>query len=325
MPCGDPSQPRATLTAMPTLRVATYNLYLGADLTLVFGVADEADLVERARQVHDEAVGTDFAARAAAVAAILVREGVDVVGLQEVARWQVAEPGRAPEVRCDFLAELTGALEREGAPYDVHAVNPNFGGSAPLPDGRLLGVDGRNVVLVRRGSGVRVLEERCGTFDAVLHVPTGLAGTSFRVPRSCGWVDAELDGARFRFVNTHTEAWDAGVRDAQRDQLLSAVGEPGVPVVLVGDLNAGPAEVGMPAGYVDAWAVAGGPGPGWTCGQAADLANPESALDSRIDYVWVRDAAVTACRVVGDQPSDRTSVAKLWPSDHAGVVAEVLL
>ena len=53
------------------------------------------------------------------------------------------------------------------------------------------------------------------------------------------------------------------------------------------------------------------------------LDNPVSKLDERIDYVFVRDADVRECRVVGDQPEDRTRPGGIWPSDHAGVVARI--
>ena len=45
----------------------------------------------------------------------------------------------------------------------------------------------------------------------------------------------------------------------------------------------------------------------------------------RIDYVWVRGVTVRGCRVVGDQPGDRTTPHRLWPSDHAAVVADLEL
>jgi endonuclease/exonuclease/phosphatase family metal-dependent hydrolase len=184
-------------------------------------------------------------------------------------------------------------------------------------------VEGANVVLVRRAAGIEVTGERVGDLTPTLQVPTGLHDLVLDVARSWGWLDATADGRPFRFVTTHTEAYDEGIRNAQRDALLAAVGDPEVPVMLVGDFNAPPATVGMPASYLDAWLAAGNdPAAGLTCGQAADLANPESTLARRIDYVFVRDAPVLGCRVIGDQPADRTR-GGLWPSDHAGVVAEV--
>ena len=108
-------------------------------------------------------------------------------------------------------------------------------------------------------------------------------------------------------MNTHTEAYDEPTRNAQRDELVAVVGEPGFPVVVAGDFNAVPERIGMPAPYVDAWVVGHGEGLGMTSGQAAELGNDDSALGVRIDYLWVRDASVEACWVVGDRPEDRTT------------------
>lgn len=312
---------------MSTVRVATYNLYLGADMTVIFRVGSPEELAGQARAVLDQVVATDFPARAAAIARILVAQEVDVVGLQEVAQWSrvVREPGAVPraEVWLDFLDELVDALAAAGNRYDVHACGVNFSGSAQVDGDEAMGVLGRNAILVRQGSGVDVIAEHTGDFSARLDIETGIPGVVLRVARSWGWVDAAVEGRRLRFVNAHTEAWDERIRNAQRDELLGAVGDPGCPVVLVGDLNATPDRVGMPPAYVDAWVAAGTGGPGLTCGQTADLAG-EDALAVRIDYVWVRDAAVARCWVVGNGPGDRTA-SGLWPSDHAGVVADVVV
>ena len=83
----------------------------------------------------------------------------------------------------------------------------------------------------------------------------------------------------------------------------------------------------MPAGWQDAWTAAGHASDdpaGHTSGQAPDLANAESLLRQRIDYVFVRDAAVDGVRAGGSRRR-RTGSTGLWPSDHAGVVAEVRL
>ncbi|HEU4515389.1 MAG TPA: endonuclease/exonuclease/phosphatase family protein [Nocardioidaceae bacterium] len=308
---------------MRTIRVATYNLYLGADVTTVFTVADAEELEAQAGRVLEQLLGTDFPSRAEAIARLLVREGVDVVGLQEVARWsREVEPGRN-EVWLDFLGELLDALARAGAEYDVHALTESFRGGASVAGREAMSVLGHNAILVRRASGLGVLAERTGRFSTTLDVVTKVPGLVIDIARSWGWVDLAVDGRSVRLVNTHHEAWDDRVRALQRDELLTAIASPGIPVVVVGDFNEVPSKVGMPAEYVDAWAVAGDGGPGPTCGQRADLTG-ESNLAVRIDYVWARDAEVTGCRVVGDRPEERTA-AGLWPSDHACVVADVQL
>lgn len=322
MPAMTPSTGPAALT------VATYNVYLGADLALLFEASTVEELADRAVLVHEQLAATDFAQRARAIARVLVREGVDVVGLQEVSRW-----GSAPilpdgsigpdEPLVEFLPVLLAACEAEGAAYDVHAINESFAGALPVGD-RWMSILGANAVLVRRDGPFTVTAERSGTFEASLQMPTGIDGVTFPILRSWGAVDGTVAGRPLRFVVTHTEAYDPVPRDAQRDELVVALDDPGRAVVVVGDFNARPDAVGMPAPYVDAWTAAGNdPAGGFTCGQGAVLDNPVSKLDERIDYVFVRDAEVRECRVVGDQPEDRTEPGGLWPSDHAGVVARL--
>ena len=305
---------------MSRLRVATYNLYLGADLSLLFDVTDLDALAEQARVVRGQLTATRFEERARAVAAILARERPDLVGLQEVSHWTFTASGDEERVVVDHLSTLVAELERAGCGYDVHAVNPNFGGGLPFEDG-WMGLVGANVVLVRRGGPVEVTGEATGLFDRRLEVVTGIEGVTFPVVRGWGAVDVLLDGRPLRFVTTHTEAYDGQARDAQRDELLAAQADAEGRVVLVGDYNARPVEVGLPESGTDAWTR--GDGDGFTCGQAADLANETSTLDERIDYVWVRGVRVLAAHVVGDRPEDRTTPHGLWPSDHAGVVADL--
>jgi endonuclease/exonuclease/phosphatase family metal-dependent hydrolase len=310
------------------LRVATYNLYLGADLSLVFGLDDEAALRERTAVVHGQLLATRFSDRARALAALLTRERPDLVGLQEVTTWT-----RAERVWCDFLAELVAALEDRGEPYHAHAVNPTFTGRGVVVDdtGRVeeMALTGGNAVLRRAASPWRVTDEGTASYDVELQVPT-VAGTLVPIGRGWGWVEVGRSGRRVLVVSTHLEAYDARVRAAQRDALLGWM-EPRAAgnrtAVVLGDLNATPGLVGMPAGWTDAW-VAAGSGPGHTCCQDPDLANPATRLHERIDYVFVRGVAVRAARVVGDRPEDRTAAkdgARLWPSDHAAVVADVVV
>jgi hypothetical protein len=53
------------------LTVATYNLYLGADLTPLFAASSPQELVQRAGQIYANVVKTDFPSRAEAIAGLL--------------------------------------------------------------------------------------------------------------------------------------------------------------------------------------------------------------------------------------------------------------
>ena len=243
---------------MSNVRVATYNLYVGADLSLLFDVSDLAGLAEQVQVVRRQLEATRFSERATALAALLARERPHLVGLQEVSRWTVA-PIAADgslgdeQVLVDFLPVLLEALDEAGCPFDAHVVNENFAGAMPVSDSEWMSLVGANVTLVRRDAGVAVLDGATGEFTAGHEVVTGIDGVAFPVVRSWGSVDVRSDDTTFRFVNTHTEAYDAGVRDAQRDELIAVCGEAATPVVLVGDFNATPDEVGVPEPWVDAW------------------------------------------------------------------------
>ncbi|QLQ10785.1 MAG: endonuclease/exonuclease/phosphatase family protein [Nocardioidaceae bacterium] len=296
-----------TLQAVPdVLRVATYNLYLGADLSLLFG-ATATELPEVVTELQRQLDATDFTSRARAIAAALVRSDADIVGLQEVIRWT-----RDSELLVDYQDELISALDELGASYQVAVESLNItGGGAGMT------IAGSNIILVRAGLPVGDVDS--GQFDDALVAPTPMG--QVRITRS--WATADVGDLTFACV--HTEAYDQTVRDAQRDQIVKLLAERTGPVVLAGDFNALPDEVGVPAPYLDAWVEAGGEAEaGFTNGQGADLSHADNRLSQRIDYLWVRAASVEACEVIGDQQSDRTP-SGLWPSDHAGVVAAVRL
>lgn len=310
------------------MTVATWNLYLGADLSAVFGNGRSGDLDADLGEVVRQLSATSFVHRAPLVARTLVAQQVDVVGLQEVCTWT-----HDGAVTADFEDLLLAELASLGEEYDVVVRQATFRGRADLPDalgaGRVA-LTGHDVLMVRRGGPVRVESSHHGTFSQRLHLEV-LGGHHQTVTR--GWCAARCrlgeDGPGLTVVTTHTEAHGPQERDRQRDELLTAVDAltaPGTPTVLVGDFNAPPAEVGMPPDWQDAWTATGHgseDAAGHTSGQAPDLTNPDSQLRQRIDYVFVRDAAVVACTRVGADPEDR--VEGRWPSDHAGVVAEVVV
>ncbi|WP_109508829.1 endonuclease/exonuclease/phosphatase family protein [Nocardioides speluncae] len=300
---------------MTAIRVATYNIYLGAELSPLV-LLEPGKLDEHAQTLRATLRRTHFPSRARAIAKLLVRERIDLVGLQEVTTWT-----EAGEVFSDALAELTDALEELGAPYDVHAFNRSFGGSAK--SGTLdMSLTGGCAILRRRDSAATVVGESVAVFDATMTLPPS-PEVEIAVTRGWSRVDLDVDGRPLTLVNTHTEAYDDDIRDAQREQMVAGLGDG--PTVVVGDFNALPDDVGMPKEYADAWLAAGNdPAGGLTWGQAPDLSNPENTASLRIDFVFVRDAEVTGCSVVGFDPADRTADG-VWPSDHAGVVAEILV
>jgi hypothetical protein len=79
------------------------------------------------------------------------------------------------------------------------------------------------------------------------------------------------------------------------------------------------------AGYKDVWAEAEPQDPGLTCCQAQFVDNLDSQLYQRIDLILTL-GNIEAQRVAlfGVTQASKTS-AGLWPSDHAGVAAQVVI
>ena len=327
----DPPQP-----AQRHLRVATYNLYLGADLTPLFTAASPQELIQRASQIYSNVVKTDFPSRAEAIAKLLAANPPEVAGLQEVSRWETGPIGGPLSPRYDFLELLLAALTRHGLTYRPVAVNVNFTSDpTPISPTTAARLTDRDVIIARTdlpSSRLKVSNPESHNFTAALVIPSAIPGLSFRVPRGWSAVEVKLRGKTVRFVNTHLEAFSTTVRNQQARELAAALAGSAAPVVLVGDLNSAPDDSAgaygtfAAAGYVDAWMVVHGPEGGFTAGQSELLDNVPSKLDHRIDYVLYQPRGVeaVAAEVLGEELEDRTPTG-LWPSDHAGVVATLHL
>jgi endonuclease/exonuclease/phosphatase family metal-dependent hydrolase len=164
-------------------------------------------------------------------------------------------------------------------------------------------------------------------------------------------VNASVWGKSYRFVNTHLEEREAGpIQALQTQELIGILGQETLPVILVGDLNSSPRDPVTESpygkivppykqlvmnGYADVWkrSLFTRGDPGYTCCQAENLSNTESVLYERVDHVFVRDNPHSApfsivgpvvAYLVGEEPKDKTP-SGLWPSDHAGVVARMLI
>lgn len=337
-----------------TATVMTRNLYLGADLTPVLTALASGDnnaIVGAATQTWAAVQATRPPERMAAIADEIAAAGPDMVGLQEVTRWTTytfnPQTGATtdPVVAYDFLALLLDALAARGVHYSAveGAIANNFA-SPPIPilaDAAVptaaVQLADRDVILARDGVGVT--NARTGTYETIVSFPFN--GTVLPVARGWGSVDVTTRRAHFRFVNSHLEAFgipgvDAeAVRVAQVDELLAAqaavAAQSGaLPMVYVGDYNSdapdGAAYTRLLAGVgQDAWTRSHPRDAGETCCFDPTLTDPTEPLTTRIDLV-LASPGVKAPRatVVGDEPGDRTA-SGLWPSDHAGVVARLVL
>jgi hypothetical protein len=352
----------------PKITVMTRNLFLGADLSPAIQAADIPSAIDGAGTVWNELQNTKFPERAAPLAREIKRSKADLVGLQEVALWRKQTPsdGGAPpispipgaqpasDVEFDFLTLLRAQLKKVGAKYRVVVVQNEFGGELPVDvdhndatgtgplaafgadfDARLTM---RDVILVRRGSKVKLGQTRKGHYTTRYEPNVG----GIVIPVDRGWVsvEAKIRGmrggqprySRFRFVNTHLEAFgDPAIREAQAKELAAGPLDTRKQVILVGDLNSGIARHNEPEQPGDDLAFRALADFGMRDDGAIqsccydNLFDPNATFDHTVDHVLTKPGLRRVrAYVTGHDPSERTA-SGLWPSDHGGVVSRLQL
>lgn len=306
------------------LRIMTWNIYFGADLTPLINTTPE-DVPETVTEIFDQFEQTNFPARSKSIAKQICEGKPDIVGLQEVALWTIKSSKSEKEV--DFLKILLKDLRELGEHYNVVAVNRNFKSSLPSSNGDIIGLLDRDVILAKCKSPMKFSNIKEKNFRTNLVVLVG--NEHFTILRGWSSVDISIYDKKFRLVNTHLEGNSVSTQLAQAYELLNGPGETNLPLVFIGDFNsnadaeeAPTYDLLMNAGFIDAWNVAGEEF-GFTAVQARDLLNPISTLTERIDLILFRDGfRVKSIYTVGDKQRNRTPCG-LWPSDHAGVVAKL--
>jgi hypothetical protein len=268
-----------------------------------------------------------------------------LVSLQEVDRWSSGSFNPATgtcgplTVEFDMLRDLLEALAAQGTGYEVAATAVQY--AFPPTPGLILPstflcvqVLNLNVILVRadlRPSSFGWSNPQSGTFvsSVVLQTPIG----PVPLPRVWLSIDARFDDRTVRFVGTHLESFDPDVRRQQALELRTTLAQTSLPVVVAMDANAAAAPPPvdpaytdfLAAGYRDAWTGSDDRldvDPGFTCCQPS-LTNAISGLSQRIDLILLRGPLHSReAALVGDTPASMTPEG-VWPSDHAGVVAQL--
>jgi len=338
---------------LPGVRVLTQNLYVGLDVgPIIAAPLDQIPFV--VAEGWADFLANRPADRMAAIANEIALVRPHLIGLQEVTRAFEQFPSdtvlgnftpNATDEVIDFLAVLLDELDRRGLDYRV--ASEQLGTDIELPrfdgvvDGSPIFTDVRvkfSDVILRR-SDVPATQLFAINYATALPIPT-IPGLFVR--RNAVGVRATVGGDSFRFVSTHLEPLIPGLPDtsqpqlgqvAELIQLLATQHDPQAATVLVGDFNS-PAESGTSyqalagAGYTDVWTVRDDHDhPGFTCCQEVVLTSPQSVLFERIDLVWTSNLTLShpvLAFTIGDLPIFRTpSRPRLWPSDHAGVIAWV--
>ena len=346
------------------VNVMTRNLYLGADLAPAIAAKNTNEFVQANGKILRDVTANNFPVRAKGLAKEILKKKPDLVGLQEVALWRTGPPSLEPllgtagptatTVRYDYLVELLAQLNKGKKRYRAAVVQPEFDFEAPADENGVAGdgpngfikdaeINGRltmrDVILVRLDAGVVTSHPRKGNFSAMLTVH--LSGVEVKVLRGWTALDAKVRGSgKFRFVNTHLEAFDnsgevPSIRAQQAAELVAKGGPAttGLPVILVGDLNSDDDTV--EAGDRQAYQTLVKAGmrerstdnPLGCCLKSSLLAvgagGSVADFDHQVDHVMTRDpkqVKLLTSSVTGRQP-----VNGYWDSDHAGLFSSLWL
>jgi endonuclease/exonuclease/phosphatase family metal-dependent hydrolase len=338
----------------PAITVMTRNVFLGADLSPAIQATSLPQAIDGAGVIWNELQRTRFPQRAVPLAREIKRSKADLVGLQEVALWHKQTPSDlgapplnpagtpATQVEFDFLA----ILRRRLPGYRVVVVQKEFEAELPVDQdgsdatGGLFGADFdarltvRDVILVRKASRLRLGRTRRGHFETRYEANVG--GIVIPVDRGWASVEARYRNAgktyRFRFVNTHLEAFGSpSIRDQQARELIARQLDTRRQVVLVGDLNSGIARHNEPERPGDDLAFRTLRRFGMKDNGAVqsccydDLLDRNAIFDHTVDHVLTKPGLrKLRAYVTGDDRGERT-LAGLWPSDHGGVVSRLRL
>jgi hypothetical protein len=344
-------------------KTMTMNVYLGATLTPALQANNVNQAVDAGGEIANQVDRTNFPERAKALAAEILSKNPDLVGLQEVALWRTAPlnfgavgqgNASATDVEYDFLQLLLAELNKGGQRYEAVVVKDEFDAELPVNDETSDGQSGlagadhnerltmRDVILKKVGNKVKVSNPTSGTFNVLLRVEVGGAVT-LDVTRGWTAVDAKIKGStskKFRFVNTHLEAFDSSgqnpgsdgnsygrgdIRAAQASQLFAAGGPAtGKIVILVGDINSDDDTV-QPNGDQNAYnaLIAGGfserstASPLSCCLNDPNLMSGSQAdFDHQVDHILTNSRKV---KLINSSVLGLDPVGGLWPSDHAAV------
>jgi len=321
------------------LTVMTYNMYLGAELGEIFTAPSPGEVVLEVGEAYTDMLAGNVPERIAAIADQIEDGAPVLVGLQEVALWRVGapfDPAPATSVTYDFLQMLLDELEDRNLHYAAIAIQTNLDAELPgiLSPTQALDIryTDRVVILARTDlpeSQFKLDETDAAHFVTNLQVP--VLGQVVTVLRGWTSADVKFRGKPYRFVNTHLESFFDLVQYAQANELLQGPANTESALILVGDFNSD-AEAGgvsyqilIGSGLTDVWSEANPTAPGLTWPLSGEIPSSEMIPTQRLDLILSRGQVGTPrADVVGEEAADKTP-SGLRPSDHAGVIATVVL
>ncbi len=327
------------------VKVMSRNVYIGTDVDLVLEAEDLEDVPLLVQIAYQLLQSTDFSSRAVALAEEISKTRPHLIGLQEMSKFYIQSPGDmadggmtpATDLFLDFFEILMEAIEAKGLDYEMAAMVKNANVELPMITGvddlgnytfDDIRIEDHDVILVR--SDVNYSNPVAVNYDSMLVVEPSIG---LVIPRGYVKVNAQVGEISLVFANTHIEAAPlVNLRLAQTTQLLDAVKDETLPVIVVGDFNSQATsgetyQFVISEGYNDVWIdnTLTYNANGYTFGHSSNLTNSEPLLFERIDFIFTGpqgNPVVGEGFVLGDEKRDMTT-SGLWPSDHAGVVTKL--
>jgi hypothetical protein len=324
--------------------VMTRNLYLGTDLIPIASSPTLDAFKANATAGFDQVKATNFPARSKLIAKEVKQTKPDLIGLQEASLWRTGPSDGSPtpnatKVEFDYIKILVKSLKRAGLDYAVVRSTNEADIEGPTSGGFDVRLTMRDAVLINKDrKGLKVTGKGGANYTAAIPFPTQ-AGV-FNVKRGYAWADLKLDKKKFRFVDTHLEAYLEPTRVAQAGELVAPGGPvKGKRVIVVGDMNSDPNNAGgsppgawnvlTASGLKDTWPWLYKGKPGYECCLKTDsLTDPPSPspFDHRIDQIFAKGKLrPLSAKIVGTNPATSRTKSGLWASDHGGVVTKLKL
>jgi hypothetical protein len=327
------------------LRVMTYNVNEGTDFLQIQAATDLNSFLVAVGQTITQVRGTNPPARMRAVAKQIIDADPTLVSLEELDEWYTSSFNPAtgacgsPTLEFAMLQELQDALAAQGAHYTVaeeaqQYAFPLIPGFIPPSTYLCVSVVNHVAILARTDLDPERFHwgnPQSAQYATVLQFPSPIG--LLPLPRAWVSVDATFDRKAFRYIGTHLESVVPAIREAQGAELRAGPANTSLPVILAMDSNAQAAPLPedptymdfIAAGYDDGWTENFPLVPGLTCCQDEADNNPVSQLYQRIDLILtLGDVKVRDIALFGANPAERI-IGGLWPSDHAGVAAHVVV
>lgn len=327
------------------LRVMTYNVNEGTDFLQIQAATDLNSFLVAVGQTITQVRETNPPARMRAVARQIIDADPTLVSLEELDEWYTApfNPSTGtcgtPTLEFGMLQELQDALAAQGAHYALaeeaqQYAFPPIPGFIPPSTFLCVSLVNHVAILARTDLDPEKFQwsnPQSAQYATALQFPSPIG--LLPLPRAWVSVDVTFDRRAFRYIGTHLESLVPAIREAQGAELRAGPANTSLPVILAMDSNAQAAPLPedatymdfIAAGFSDGWAEIFPFVPGFTCCQDELDNNPVSQLYQRIDLILtLGDVKVRNIALFGADPRERIR-GGLWPSDHAGVAAHVVV